>query len=422
MRTIEDFTRPLENISPMDDPLGRIVRDWAEKYVIPYRRKFDEDYVDHKFIEPAFDKLMGEMGLQRVLFPEDMGGWGFGRSDHVGTSMYRIMEEVARADSGMAVAYGVVYWPLLMISVEPHINRELCAEFAPMFCDTEKAVFAANAMTEPQGGSDIENMEILGGSTIQTTAVLDGDEWVINGHKLWPTNSGGVCNLFGVVCTTNPGSRDINDFAFIFVPACTPGCTQGPPYQKAGMAADKNGDIWFENVRVPKSYRAHGPGLDALYFKEMVTLGNMASTAFVGGVLLNVYERLYEFVTETTYKGQPLKEHDAVAALLADIVRDVEIVRIVGYQNARMVDRPDIYGPRWSDEQVAKARLYKYWSADVGMDTLGKAMNLMSNYGADRDWDIEKHWRDLKIVQLWLGGKQLGQVEAARWFWDIETV
>ncbi len=154
----------------------------------------------------------------------------------------------------------------------------------------------------------------------------------------------------------------------------------------------------------------------------MVTLGNMASIAFVGGVLLNVYERLYEFVTETTYKGQPLKEHDAVAAVLADIVRDVEIIRIVGYQNARMVDRPDIYGPRWSDEQVAKARLYKYWSADVGMDTLGKAMNLMSNYGADRDWDIEKHWRDLKIVQLWLGGKQLGQVEAARWFWDLETV
>ncbi|RJP35086.1 MAG: acyl-CoA dehydrogenase [Actinobacteria bacterium] len=422
MRSIDDFTRPLENISPMDDPLGLIVRDWAEKYVIPHRRKFDEDYVDHKFIEPAFDKLMGEMGMQRVLFPENMGGWGFGRSDHVGTSMYRIMEEVARADSGMAVAYGVVYWPLLMIAVEPHVNYELCKEFAPIFCDTEEARFAANAMTEPQGGSDIENMEILGGSTIQTTAVLDGDEWVINGHKLWPTNSGGVCNLFGVVCTTNPGSRDPDDFAFIFVPADTPGCTQGPPYQKAGMAADKNGDIWFENVRVPKSYRAHGPGLDAMYFKEMVSLGNMASTAFVGGVLLNVWERLYEFVSEETYKGQPLKEHDAVAGLLADIARDAEVVRIVGYQNARMMDRPDIYGARWSDEQVAKARLYKYWSADVGMETLGKAMNLMSVYGADRDWDIEKHWRDLKIVQLWLGGKQLGQAEVARWFWDLETV
>jgi alkylation response protein AidB-like acyl-CoA dehydrogenase len=111
-----------------------------------------------------------------------------------------------------------------------------------------------------------------------------------------------------------------------------------------------------------------------------------------------------------------------VAGLLADIARDVEIVRVVGYQNARMMDRPDIYGPRWSDEQVAKARLYKYWSSDVGIDALGKDMNLMSTYGSDRDWDVEKHWRDLKIVQLWLGGKQLGQAEVARWFWDLETV
>ena len=422
MRTIEDFTRPLENISPMDDPMGLIVRDWAEKYVIPHRRKFDEDYAEHKLIEPAFKKLMGEMGMQRVLFPEDCGGWGFGRSDHIGTTFYRILEEVARADSGMAVAYGVIYWPLLMIAVEPHVNMELCREFAPIFCDTDEARFAANAMTEPQGGSDIENMDILGGSTIQTTAALDGDEWVINGHKLWPTNSGGVCNLFGVVCTTNPGSRDPADFAFIFVPADTPGVTQGPPYQKAGMAADKNGDIWFENVRVPKSYRAHGPGLDAMYFKEMVSVGNMASVAMVGGVLLNVWELLYEFVSETTYKGQPLKEHDAVAGVLADIARDAEVVRIVGYQSARMIDRPDLYGPRWSEEQVAKARLYKYWACDVGMGAVGKAMDLMSVYGADRDRDVEKHWRDLKIVQLWLGGKQLGQAEVARWFWDLETV
>lgn len=93
-------------------------------------------------------------------------------------------------------------------------------------------------MTEPQGSADIENMDVIKVSTIETTAVLDGDEWIINGHKLWPTNSGGICSLFGVVCTTNPGSRDLNNFAFIFVPA------------------DKNGDVWFDHFRVPKHYRA----------------------------------------------------------------------------------------------------------------------------------------------------------------------
>jgi alkylation response protein AidB-like acyl-CoA dehydrogenase len=422
MRTIDDFTRPLEYLSPLDGPMRKIVRQWAEEEVIPNRRRYDEDWNDHRLIEPAFKRLMGELGLQRVLFPPDLGGWGLGASNYIGTICVMMSEEVARADSSMAVAFLVVQWPLIMIAMEPHVNRELCEEFAPMFCKTDEPVFAANAMTEPQGGSDIENVEIVKGSTIQTTAVLDGDEWVINGHKLWPTNSGGVCSLFGVVCTTNPGSTDPDDFAFIFVPADTPGCTQGPPYQKAGMAADKNGDIWFENVRVPKHYRAQGPGEDLKCFKEMVAIGNMASIGFVCGAMMNVYERLYEFVSDTTYRGKPLKEHDAVAGVLADIATDIDIIRVVGYQHARMFDRPDLYGPRGSDEIVAKARAYKYWACDRAMEDVGKAMNLMSSYGCDRDWDVEKHWRDLKIVQLWLGGKQLGQMEVARWFFDCRTL
>ncbi len=422
MHTIDDFTRPREYLSPLDEYLGKIVRNWAEKEVIPYRRRFDEDWKEHHLIEPAFDKLMGEIGLQRVLFPEDLGGWGLGHSNYIGTASFRLFEEVARADSAMAVAFGVVFWPLIMICNEPHVNRRLCEEFAPLFCQTNKAVFAANAMTEPQGGADIENLDIIKGSTIETTAVLEGDEWVINGHKLWPTNSGGISDLFGVVCTANPGSTDIKDFAFIFVPASTPGVTQGGPYQKAGMAADKNGDIWFENVRVPSYYRACGPGDDYKYFKEVISFGNMGSIAFVSGTMLNVYEIVRDFVDNNYYKGKPLKEHDAVAGVLADLVKDIEIIRITGYQYARMLDRPDLYGDRWEDEIVAKGRAYKYFACDRAVDDLGKAMNIMETFGSDRSWDVEKHWRDLKIVQLWMGGKQLCQMETARLFFDCQTL
>jgi len=422
MRTIDDFTRPLEYFSPVDDYFGKIIRQWAEKEVIPYRRLYDEDWQEHRLIEPAFDKLMGELGLQRVLFPEDLGGLGLGHSHYTATACYRMLEEVARADSAIAVAFGVTFWPLIMICNEPHVNRRLCEEFAPMFCDTEKAVFAANAMTEPQGGADIENMEITRGTTIKTTAVLDGDEWVVNGHKLWPTNSGGISSLFGVVCTTNPGSQDLNDFAFIFVPADRPGVTQGNPYRKAGMAADKNSDVWFEQVRVPKHYRACGPGDDFKYFKEVISFGNLGSISFVGGAMSNVFEILREFCDQHYYRGRPLKENDAVAGVLADIAKDVEIIRILGYQYARMLDRPDLYGPRWESEIVAKGRAYKYFACDRAEEDLGKAMNLMESRGSDRAWDIEKHWRDIKIVQLWMGGKQLCQMETARWFYNCKTL
>ncbi|MDP8225001.1 MAG: acyl-CoA dehydrogenase family protein [Candidatus Lernaella stagnicola] len=421
MRTIDDFTRPLDYISPLDKHLGKIVRDWADKHVIPHRRRFDEDWEDHTLIEPAFKALMADYGLQRMLFPEEFGGMGMGHSDYLGTGAFRIFEEVARADSAMAVAFGVVFWPLAMICVEPHVNRRLCAEFAPLF-QADKAVFAANAMTEPQGGADIENMDLLRGKTIQATARLDGDEWVINGHKLWPTNSGGVADLFGVVCTTNPGSTDPADFAFIFVPANMPGVSQSKPYQKAGMAADKNSDIWFENVRVPKWYRACGPGDDFTYFKEVVSLGNLGSLAFAGGVMLNVYEIIRDFCETHFFRGKALKENDDVAGVLADLAANTEIIRIVGYQYARMLDRPDLYGPRWSEEVVTKGRAYKYDACDRALAQIESAMNLMSHFGCERAHDIEKHWRDFKIIQLWMGGKQLCQMETARWFYECETL
>ncbi|MDY0001256.1 MAG: acyl-CoA dehydrogenase, partial [Polyangia bacterium] len=339
-----------------------------------------------------------------------------------GTASTRVMEEVARADSGMAVAFAVTSWPLLMICCEPHVNRRLCERFAPEFCQITKARFAANAMTEPQGGADIENLELMGGSTIRTTATLEGDCWRISGHKLWPTNTGGVAHLFGVVCTTRPGSRDPRDFAFIFVPADAPGVTQGGPYEKAGMAADKNGDVWFEDVRVPAWHRACGPGEDLLNFKEVIAMGNLGSLAFCSGVLLNVYEILDGFAQSHFFRGLPLKEHDALAGVLADLVADLEVTRITAYQYARMLDRPDLYGPRTSDALVAKGRALKYRACDRALARISDVMDLMEGYGVAREWDVEKHWRDLKIVQLWMGGKQLCQMEVARLHFGCETL
>jgi len=422
MTTFDDVTMPREQLSPMDRHIARIIRTWADEVVIPQRRKYDEDWSEHALIEPAMQRLMGELGLQRMMFPEDLGGMGFGRARTLGTSAFRMFEEVARADSAIGVAFGVVFWPQLMICRRPHENRRLCEEFAPLFCDTTRPVYAANAMTEPQGGADIENMDLLGGSTIRTTARLDGDEWVINGHKLWPTNSGGVADLFGVVCTTDPGSRDPDDFAFIFVPADTPGVTQGKPYRKAGMAADKNGDIWFEDVRVPSWYRACGPGDDAKYFKEVISFGLLGSMSFASGVMLDLLRLLREFADTTQLRGRPLKENDDAAAVLADIVADAQLVRVSGYQFARMLDRPDLYGDPWSDEVVAQGRAIKYAVCDRTLAALGRAMDLMGAHGADRVRDVEKHWRDFKIVQLWMGGKQLCQVEVARWFFECETL
>ncbi|MCD6570210.1 MAG: acyl-CoA/acyl-ACP dehydrogenase [Deltaproteobacteria bacterium] len=420
MSRLDIFTK--NKATSIEEELTRgVVRDWANDIVIPMRRQYDEDWKDHKIIEPAFKALMVDLNFQMALFPEEFGGLGSGESDNLATQSCWMFEELARADSGMAVAYGVCTWPIVMIAVKPHINKRLCAEFAPMFLNEDRPVFSALTMTEPQGGSDIENLDLLHGRTIKTTATLDGDEWVINGHKLWPSNTGGLADLMGVVCTTKPGSDDEKDMAFIFVPADTPGVTQGKPYEKTGMATDKNSDVWFENVRVPSWYRAHGPGLDAQYFREVVTLG-MLSASFATGVMMNVYEILYDFCSEKTLNNKPLKEHDAIAAELAEIVAGIEASRAAVYRVAEILDRPDLYGPRWSPEIGARARLMKMFVSDRSLKDCEKAMEILAAYGADRQWDIEKHWRDLKIIQLWEGGKQLCQMEGARYFFDCKTL
>ncbi|MGC9336263.1 MAG: acyl-CoA dehydrogenase family protein [Anaerolineae bacterium] len=422
MRNIDDFSRPLEYVCPMDGLLGSIFRDWVEREVIPNRRRFDEDYQEHLLVEPPFDKLMGEYGLQRMIFPEDLGGWGMGRSGYLCIAAFRMFEEIARADSGMALAFGAHFWPFLFIALEPHENRRLLEEFAPMFCETDKARFGAMCLTEPQGGADIENVEVVKGSTIQTTAVRDGDEWVINGHKLWPSNTGGLASLMAVICTTKPGSHDPNDIAVIFVTSDTPGVTQGPPYEKAGMAADVNSDVWFENVRVPLWYRAIGPGEDAKSFGEIMSTGNMGIIAWISGTMMNIYERLNDYVNRKRYYGRPLKENEAVAAVLADFTANLENIRIVGYQCARMCDRHDLYGPLWHPSLAAKMRAQRYLCMDRFLDAVGQVMNVMESFGTDRDWDVEKHWRDMKMNQLVEGSKQLSQMEVARWFFECETL
>lgn len=424
MNNFDEFSRPEEYISRFDRHFRKVIRKHLEQTVMPYRRQYDEDWKDHHLIEPAFDKLMGELGLQKSLFPQEYGGWGLAQSDYVFRVGYMLGEELGRADTGMAVAMAVTFWPMIVIMVEPYVNEKLIKEFAPMFCNTNKAVFAANAMTEPQGGADIENLGLLGGKTIRTTARLDGDEWVINGHKLWPTNSGGVSKLFGVPCTTNPGSADPGDFAFIYVPADLPGVTQGGAYEKSGMAADMNSDIWFEEVRVPSWYRAHGPGKDADAFYQIISFGQVMSCAFLTGAMMNLYERLYEFVSTRTYNNRPLKENDAIAGIIGRIAGDIDICRILGHEAAMIGDRRNKpYGrPLTSEDVVGRIRNIKDFVSDRAVENFGKAMDVLGIYGADRDWDIEKHWRDIKIIQLWMGGKQLCQMEAARYFFNCKTL
>jgi alkylation response protein AidB-like acyl-CoA dehydrogenase len=417
MPTIDDFIRP-EWIPDIVLDIGKVIRQWGEDKYIPVRRKIDEDWKEHKLVKPLMKEVLVDLGLSKAFWPAEVGGTDI---PNVATFTVIAAEELARLDSGFAVAVAIgAGWPMLPIILRPHRNMELCQEFGTRLCGDELYTCCC-AMTELQGGSDVENIEFIHGKTIKTSARLEGDEWVINGHKIWPSSSD--ADVYGVACSTNPGSSNEQDFAFIYVPANTPGVSRGAPYQKAGMAADFNGDVWFDNVRVPRRYRAHGPGDDAKYFREILVYGAACSAAFGLGPMKNTYEIIKQWSSERVVSGKLLKEHSINAAVLAEIAVNIEASSAMLYTVARQIDCPDIYGIMpWDNAMVARARAVSLFVTDTAVHTTGRAMELMGSYGYSRQYDLEKHWRDVKMTTLWMGSRQLDLIEVARYWYDIENL
>jgi len=333
-----------------------------------------------------------------------------------------VCEELARIDSGFATACICSIWGLIPIILRPHQNMELLMEFGPKLCGDELYV-GSLVMTETASGADIENFGRMKGKTMQTTAVLDGEEWVINGHKIWPSNSGKISDLYTVLCTIKKGSDDPNDFALIFIPADSKRVSVGAPYQKAGMSADMNSDIWFENVRVPKRYRFHGPGDDLKYFKRALTIGNIGSAAMSVGVMKAVYEIIKKWTDERIIAGKPLKEHSIVADMLSEIAILIESTSAWTWMYARQLDHPEIYGcDPWDERYVYKSRGLALFASNAVERAYSRAMDFMGSYGYSREFDIEKHWRDQKMIGLWMGGKGLKILENARYWYDLKTL
>jgi len=413
----DKFSLPLEWISDETKRIVESCREIVEKEIIPLRHELDEDWKDHRIYDKLLKKIMLDFGLQCAPWPKEYGGL---ESDLITACLCN--EEMSRGDSGLSTAAGCINWTFMPM-LAPKPNPILIEKFAPLACQTEKLFVGCAAITDARSGSDVENIDGTHGRYIATTAELDGDEWVINGHKLWPTNSGGLADIFAVFCTTNPGVADDEAFAIIYVPADTPGVKQGEPYQKAGMSGDKNSDVWFDNVRVPQENRANPkPGDDAVAARMFMNAGNIGSSAHAIGIMRNCYELVKQWCDTREVGGKLLKEHSMTASVLADIAMMIEVSRSDTYMKARMMTAPDLYGiDPTGVEFLAKTRANKLFVTDQMTIVINKAMDLMGSQGYVREGHIEKHWRDSKIISLWMGGRGLAKLDIARWFYDCKS-
>jgi alkylation response protein AidB-like acyl-CoA dehydrogenase len=394
-----------------DQMAKEMFRNFVEKEIMPVRQKIDDDK-EHKLTNKILQGLT-DLGVQKAAFPKEYGGGGSGSI----VSAAVMHEELGRGDSGIATSATVTTWAFLPAIISG--NKAILDHFAPMFCGDELKL-GCFAITEPGGshgggGCDIENPTLLG-RKIRTIARLEGDEWVINGQKAWGSNAG-VSDAYCVVCTTDPNLGE-EGIAMIYVPSPCKGLTFGKFENKSGMQGDKNCTMFLDDVRVSKDFRVAGPGADAELMHNNVIVARILTGALAVGNAQGAFETVLNYTGERIVADKPIRQHSICAGMLADMAIGIETARNHYLATAYMYDHPEIYGPPVSNFMLSRASIAKVHAAEVAVMVTNKAMELMGSYGYVRDYDVEKYWRDCKIIQLWEGGAQLGRFDVCRGYYD----
>ncbi|MEW6552681.1 MAG: acyl-CoA dehydrogenase family protein [Actinomycetota bacterium] len=397
-----------ELVSPGDRFLVGLIKDFIEREIIPIRKEMEASTRgDWELMREIERKLVG-LGFQGAFLPSEYGGWNLTSA----LTYCVILDEFGRGEPACIAPLGGGTW-----AFRPAVfsgNKTLLEDFAPRFLGNEPYV-ACFAMTEPSGGCNIENLDMKG-KGIHTRAELDGDEWVINGAKVWPTNSGDS-DVYCVVCNTDPSLGD-DGIALIYVPVPIEGYSFGRFEDKAGFRGSHEGDFYFDNVRVPREYRAAGPGEDAILLHDNLIFARLFSAAWSVGIAQGAFDEVMAFTRDRKVAGKPIRQHTVAANILADIAIGIQVGRDSYVNAAYMYDHPEIYGPRHSKYMLSRSTVAKVFCADMAVKATNQAMELMGSYGYATDYNVEKYWRDNKIIQLWEGGVQLGKMDVARGYYE----
>jgi len=398
----------LEHILTDEDrQIRETIRDFTKKEIIPNTKKLEADY---SLVEEVHQKLV-DLGIQASGYPTEYGG-----GDASSTAMAIFSEELAKGDGGISLSVGI-NWGIILKPAIIAQNKVVMDRFIPSFCSGNLA-YACVSMTDEAGGADSEN-PLLAGAGIKTTAKLEGDEYVINGSKAWPTHAG-IAECYLTVCTTDPNAGD-DGVALIYVPKDMPGLTFGKPEKKMLFKTSVNGSVRYDNVRVPKEFRVAGPGRDAnIYHLFEAATGFHSST-----IALGIAERAFEIMldyTGTRMGGfKPVRQHSMVAGILADMAIGIQMMRASVYNLACMFDHFDIYGPPWSPAFISKAAATRVYAGDTAVEIVNKGAELLGSMAISEDFPYEKCLRDAKVTQLWLGGQQICRYRVARGYYDLKN-
>lgn len=354
-----------------------LARQIAQQKIVPVRAELDE-----KNEYPAeIIKALAQSDMFAIFIPEEYGGLGKGCLE-----LCLAVEELSAACLGVATTYAanaLGTYPILLFGSEEQKRKYL-----PEIAKGNKTV--AFGLTEANAGSD------AGG--IQTTAKLEGNEYVINGTKQWITN-GGEADIYTIIAVTDKTKGARGASAFV-VEKGTPGFTFGKKEDKMGIRASATRELIFDNCRIPKENLIAREGLGFLVAMKTLDQARVGVAAQGVGLATGAFNEAVEFARKRVQFGHPIISFQAVQHMLADMAIQIEAARALTYAVARYIDS----GAKDISKESAMAKTF---ATDMAMKVTTDAVQVMGGAGYMKEYPVEKMMRDAKILQIYEGTNQI---------------
>jgi alkylation response protein AidB-like acyl-CoA dehydrogenase len=370
--------------SEITTQVAESARNFARQYIQPHLMEWDEsqEFPVHIF------KELGKLGMMGVFVPEEYGGTGLGYYEYS-----VVIQEIAKVcgSIGLSVA---AHNSLCTGHILAFGSEEQKKKYLPKLASAEH--IGAWGLTEANTGSDAGNMK--------TTAVKDGDNWVINGTKNWITH-GKSGDIAVVVCRTGEARAKNNSTAFV-IERSTPGFSAGKKENKLGMRASETAEMIFDNCIIPDANRLGEVGAGFKQAMKVLDGGRISIAALGLGIAKGAYEASLQYAKERHQFDQPIANFQGISFKLADMATKIEAAELLINQacDLKMKGLP----------MTKQAAMAKYYASEISVEVSTDAVQIFGGYGYTKDFPVEKFYRDSKLCTIGEGTSEIQKLVISR--------
>ena len=367
-----DFT-----INENQKMIADMIQQFGKQNITPFVREWDDNQT---FPVDVFKKL-GELGLMGVLVPTEYGGSGFSYTEYV-TAIEQLSILDPSIGLSMAAHNSLCTGHILQFS-----NKDQKKRWLPKLATAQW--IGAWGLTEHNTGSDAGGMS--------TTAVKDGDEWVINGAKNFITHA--ISGDVAVVIVRTGEKGDSHGMTAFVVEKGTPGFTSGKKEDKLGMRASETAELIFDNCRVPEENILGEVGDGFIQAMKVLDGGRISIAALGLGIAKGAYYAAKQYAKEREQFGKPIAQFQAIAFKLADMATEIEASELLIYNAADKKNR--------GERMTLEGAMAKYYSSEVAVKVANDAVQVLGGYGYTKDFPVERFYRDSKLCTIGEGTSEI---------------